>query len=40
MGFSVQGGSDRVKVIISLTVAHWVLEDELGMHQENLASLK
>ena len=34
MGFSVEGGSDRVKVIISLRDAHWVLEDELGMHQE------
>jgi hypothetical protein len=34
MGFSVEGGSDRVKVIISLRDAHWLLEDELGMHQE------
>ena len=34
MGFSVQGGSDRVKVFISLRDAHWLLEDELGMHQE------
>ena len=34
MGFSVEGGSDRVKVNISLRDAHWVLDDELGMHQE------
>ena len=33
-GFSVQGGSDRVKIIVSLRDAHWLLEDELGMHQE------
>ena len=32
-GFSVEGGSDRVKVNISLKDAHWLLEDELGMHQ-------
>ena len=34
MGFSVEGSSGRVKVNISLRDAHWVLEDELGMHQE------
>ena len=34
MGFSVQGGSDRVKIIVSLRDAHWLLEDELDMHQE------
>ena len=34
MGFSVEGGSDRVTVNISLRDAHWLLEDELGMHQE------
>ena len=33
LGFSIEGGSDRVKVNISLKDAHWLLEDELGMHQ-------